>query len=254
MTKSYVCNKCKKSFIKKSHLNSHQNKKISCTKLFNIIEDTKIFCNKQMSDNDFQSSLNDYKCPYCKKGFSKRGNVLYHLDHSCKIVREANEKKNELENLKEEVKLLKEIKLLKEEKINLSKQERKLESPNKNQSTIQSINQSDSKETQQEEPVDINKKQPKNRIPTAIRNCVWNMYMGIEKKQGLCFCCNSEPITSANFHCGHVVASSKGGTNKVQNLRPVCGLCNSSMGSTNMEEFKETYGLEKCENWDGIKA
>jgi len=41
----------------------------------------------------------------------------------------------------------------------------------------------------------------------------------------------------------------------IQNLRPICSLCNGSMGTTNMEEFmkKNGYGnkfIKKCKNCD----
>ena len=46
----------------------------------------------------------------------------------------------------------------------------------------------------------------------------------------MCFCCNVEPITFANFECGHVQSGVNGGDDKIQNLRPICSLCNKSMG------------------------
>ena len=79
----------------------------------------------------------------------------------------------------------------------------------------------------------------KVRIPSTIRNCVWNKYMGDTKKKGLCFCCNSEQITFANFECGHIQAVSKNGETTINNLRPICSLCNKSMGTNNMEEFMD---------------
>jgi hypothetical protein len=81
-------------------------------------------------------------------------------------------------------------------------------------------------------------------IPSTVRNCVWNTYIGTHCKQGMCFCCNVEQITYANFECGHVQAKHKNGETKIYNLRPICSLCNKSMGTTNMEEFIEEYGLQ----------
>ena len=92
----------------------------------------------------------------------------------------------------------------------------------------------------------------KTKIPSTVRNSVWNMYIGIGQKQGICFCCNTEFITSANFECGHVQAKSKNGDTTIQNLRPVCGLCNKSMGTINMETFMSKYGFTKNNNWNGI--
>jgi phage/plasmid-associated DNA primase len=89
-------------------------------------------------------------------------------------------------------------------------------------------------------------------IPSTIRNCVWNTYIGGEHKQGMCFCCNVEQITYANFECGHIQSRAKNGETKIYNLRPVCSQCNKSMGTSNMEYFMNKYGLHKNINWDGI--
>ena len=53
-------------------------------------------------------------------------------------------------------------------------------------------------------------------------------------------------IEIRNFHCGHVVAESKGGQTILENLRPICGSCNSSMGTENMCDFVDRLGLDKC--------
>ena len=83
-------------------------------------------------------------------------------------------------------------------------------------------------------------------IPKAVKTSVWNKYIETDdpnKLIGKCFVgCGSE-ITIANFEAGHVTAYSKGGSDKVDNLRPICGTCNKSMGTMNLLEFKETYGL-----------
>ena len=41
-----------------------------------------------------------------------------------------------------------------------------------------------------------------------------------------------------NFECGHIIPVSKGGTNIVSNLKPICSACNKSMNNSNLEEFK----------------
>ena len=110
-----------------------------------------------------------------------------------------------------------------------------------------------SKKTKNPE-IEIEKKtkNPKIKIPATLRNTVWNTYIGIDKKQSICFCCNSEQITFGNFECGHVHAESKKGEMTIQNLRPICGLCNKSMSTTNMEDFIEKCGFIKTKNWNGI--
>lgn len=43
------------------------------------------------------------------------------------------------------------------------------------------------------------------------------------------------------FDCGHIKAVVNGGTNTLNNLKPICSTYNSSMGSTNLEDFKKEY-------------
>src|SRR5581483_10451663 len=85
----------------------------------------------------------------------------------------------------------------------------------------------------------------KVKIPAALRNSVWNTYIGVDKKLGFCCCCEHTQIDAFNFACGHVIAEKNGGETNLQNLRPICTSCNSSMGKQNMEEFKKKYGLGK---------
>jgi hypothetical protein len=84
-------------------------------------------------------------------------------------------------------------------------------------------------------------------IPKAVKNSVWNKYIETDdpkKLIGKCFVgCGCE-ITIANFEVGHVNAYSKGGSDKVENLRPICSTCNKSMGTMNLLEFKDLYGLD----------
>jgi hypothetical protein len=90
----------------------------------------------------------------------------------------------------------------------------------------------------------------KEKIPATIRNAVWCKYIG-ESNYSKCFCCNYEPITKSNYECGHVISEKNGGNVHLNNLRPICSLCNKSMGTKNMEKFMETYGFEKNEKWYG---
>ena len=47
----------------------------------------------------------------------------------------------------------------------------------------------------------------------------------------------------AGFPCGHIIAEANGGLLKLDNLKPVCVSCNSSMGTQNMDEYILKYGL-----------
>lgn len=91
----------------------------------------------------------------------------------------------------------------------------------------------------------LQQKTPKERIPATIRNIVWDTHVGKNNKKGTCFCCTSEDISFANFHCGHIISAKNGGKVNIENLRPICAHCNSSIGTQNMSTFMEKYGLNK---------
>jgi 5-methylcytosine-specific restriction endonuclease McrA len=87
---------------------------------------------------------------------------------------------------------------------------------------------------------EINKSVKKHTISATIKKLVWNMHIGEEIGKAKCVCCKSSYISQMSFHCGHIIAESKGGEMIVSNLRPICQNCNSSMGNKNMEEFMKT--------------
>lgn len=87
-------------------------------------------------------------------------------------------------------------------------------------------------------------KNQKKAIPKAIKQLVWNFYIGEEIGKTECFCCGVTKITQLSFVCGHVEAEANGGQITIDNLRPVCAMCNSSMGTKNMIDFMKTHGLK----------
>ena len=71
----------------------------------------------------------------------------------------------------------------------------------------------------------------KGKIPKALREQVWLKNMG-QTFQGKCrvtWCHNN--ISVFDFQCGHNIPESKGGHTSLDNLVPICGRCNISMGS-----------------------
>lgn len=56
-----------------------------------------------------------------------------------------------------------------------------------------------------------------------------------------------QDISYDNFECGHVRSRARGGTDKIDNLRPVCGWCDESLGTRDLEEFQKAYGFDKIE-------
>jgi 5-methylcytosine-specific restriction endonuclease McrA len=97
-----------------------------------------------------------------------------------------------------------------------------------------------SPEARRKEPSPTTKNSKKS-IPKAVRKAVWDQHIGKELGIGMCFCCKRTEISAMSFQCGHVIAESKGGDASIENLRPVCSLCNTSMSSRNMLEFMDEY-------------
>ena len=82
-------------------------------------------------------------------------------------------------------------------------------------------------------------KYTKKRIPKVVKDHSWNKWIGDNIACSKCLCCNINEIKMNNFHCGHIVAEVNGGTNSIENLKPICSACNLSMGSENLEDFKK---------------
>ena len=80
-------------------------------------------------------------------------------------------------------------------------------------------------------------------IPAPIKEKCWNTYIGIFIGESHCVCCKNNKISKSNFQAGHVTSEVNGGEITIENLRPICGQCNSSMGIKNMDIFMKENGL-----------
>lgn len=87
------------------------------------------------------------------------------------------------------------------------------------------------------------KKNRKKLIPLTLKRKVWEQQIGEDIGKSKCLCCRLTDITQLSFHCGHIISEANGGEIKLDNLRPICQSCNSSMGTVNMDEFINKYGL-----------
>lgn len=86
------------------------------------------------------------------------------------------------------------------------------------------------------------KRYRKKKIPKALRETLWTTTNGkaFEAKCGTTWCQNR--ITAYDFQAGHRVPESKGGPTTLENLIPLCGRCNLSMG--NVYTYDEWCALE----------
>ena len=82
----------------------------------------------------------------------------------------------------------------------------------------------------------------RENIPKCVRNALWINFFK-DKRNGICQCCMREQITIGNFHVGHIVAEINGGRTALDNLSPLCMLCNTSMGRHNLKDFIIKYNL-----------
>lgn len=77
-------------------------------------------------------------------------------------------------------------------------------------------------------------------INKGLREKVWIKYMG-NRVQGKCYCCRIKPIHFTDFEVGHNKSVYSGGTNNINNLRPICRSCNREMGVKSIEWYRNKY-------------
>ena len=83
----------------------------------------------------------------------------------------------------------------------------------------------------------VNTDQTRKAIPKKIRGEAWIKQFG-DSTKGCCYCCKVGFGIFDNWHAGHIIAHSNGGKDTADNLRPICGSCNQSMGTEHMDTFK----------------
>lgn len=90
----------------------------------------------------------------------------------------------------------------------------------------------------------------KRAVPKKVRDDSWNKYVGTDKGEAPCLCCRTSTISKSEFHAGHVISEAKGGLATVENIRPICGGCNLSMGTRDMREFVQTHYPKNLSDFD----
>jgi len=87
------------------------------------------------------------------------------------------------------------------------------------------------------------KTKPKGRVSigSALKKAVWEKH----KKPGNivnCYHCKTN-LDFTEFECGHIISVAEGGNTTVNNLTPVCSMCNRSVGKKNAKEFNDKHGI-----------
>lgn len=87
----------------------------------------------------------------------------------------------------------------------------------------------------------------KNKVPAQTRHRLWKQwYGGLESDKKLpngdvlCPCCEVTYINAFSFEAGHKVSFQEKGGNAVENLIPLCGPCNRSMGVLDYDVYRAT--------------
>lgn len=75
----------------------------------------------------------------------------------------------------------------------------------------------------------------KTKIPAWMKKALWRKYYP-NKLEITCACCKTSIISADDYEAGHIMAESKGGDTKIDNLFPMCGKCNKSLGSKNLTD------------------
>ena len=83
---------------------------------------------------------------------------------------------------------------------------------------------------------DNEKEMKREPIPKCVRNALWINYFK-NLREGKCQCCLRETISIGNFHAGHIKAHANGGSSSLDNLVPICMLCNCSMTNMILKSF-----------------
>ena len=90
-------------------------------------------------------------------------------------------------------------------------------------------------------------KNKRKKVPKAVKESIWKKYISEIELKGKCFVGCGTDIQINNFEAGHVIPVCEGGENTIENLRPICSLCNKSMGTQNLNDFIKSFGFEREE-------
>jgi len=179
------------------------------------------------------------KCTTCQKVFSRKNNYEYHISHSvCKnknnntydeIYKENNLDNNKINNDNNLVSTT-----LSQLKIDEQIYQQIAEDEFRNYIRERIVKEYDNKSLDE-----IKKETPfkKQKISNIFKRQCWNHWVGEHIGKIICPCCKLTEISQLNFSCGHILSESKGGKLIVENVRPICSNCNSSVYVDNLTDY-----------------
>ena len=83
----------------------------------------------------------------------------------------------------------------------------------------------------------------KRKPLTALKNVLFEKHKDNFNYVNCCIC--TKKLEYRHMNIGHFISLKNGGTNTVDNLRPICQGCNCSIGSLNVNDFLISYGIVK---------
>ena len=89
--------------------------------------------------------------------------------------------------------------------------------------------------------------------PKSLVSNVWNTYIGNKIRETKCKICNTYKIDTFNYECGHIIAEASGGNTDLENLLPICGECNKSMGIEDMDSFVNNIYKNNFKTYEKFK-
>lgn len=86
----------------------------------------------------------------------------------------------------------------------------------------------------------------KDKVKKADRRLVWENTNG-KIYEAPCFIkrCNQILCCMGDWHAGHNKARVDGGSNSIENIRPICAECNASMGTMSIDDYNEMYDSDE---------
>jgi chromosome segregation ATPase len=251
-----TCEHCIKTFANTNCLTLHKNickKKPPKEQLIEIQKDKLIEIQKDKLIEivmKFEKKINDQnkELTNLKNILSASNNKIDNLKTKLSNNNgKLNVQTSKLNNLKTKLsnndgKMNKQIEELQDVKDKLSNSDEKIDKQNNElKDELHDLKSKISNNDKNKAPKIIEIKLKKKAIPKILKNKVWSKHIGIEIGQTKCLCCKFVDISQLNFHCGHIISEKDGGELTMENLKPICGSCNASMGTMNMDEFIKKY-------------
>ena len=82
------------------------------------------------------------------------------------------------------------------------------------------------------------------KITSAFKHEVWLQYFP-NTITGTCQCCKINSIMCLDFICRRIMNTLVSDNNVLENFKPICRLCNNSIGTKNMNDYMTEYGINK---------